>query len=103
MSERTAAFEQMLKNDPDNSMVRFGLANEYLKDSKYELAIGMLKEYLERTDDEGAAWGMLSNAYRKLGETEKAKLALKKGVETAFRHGHPTMAAEFQERMDSMD
>ena len=103
MSDRTAAFKQMLKDDPDNTMVMFGLANEYLKASEFELGIRILEEYLEKSDDEGAAWGMLSNAYQELGETEKARSALEKGVETASRHGHPTMAAEFQERIDLLN
>ena len=100
MSDRIETFKQMLETDPDNSMVLFGLANEYLKAENTSDAIKTLEEYLNKADDEGAAYGMLAKAYEKTGESEKAKNALEKGIAASNRHGHPTMAADYQMTLD---
>ena len=41
-TSRIETFRQMLENEPENTLVRFGLANEYLKAELYEEAIGAL-------------------------------------------------------------
>lgn len=93
---RIEVFKQMLAADPANTMVLFGLANEYLKAEDYEQAIPALENYLQQADDEGAAYGMLAKAYEKTGEREKAKAALERGVEVSNKHGHPSMAQDYR-------
>lgn len=99
MSDRIEVFKQMIAADPDNTMVLFGLANEYLKAGEFPDAIAVLEEYLGKADDEGAAYGMLAKAFEKTNEREKAKAAYEKGIEVALAHGHPTMAAEYRETL----
>jgi len=101
MPNRIEVFEQMIASDPDNTMVLFGLANEYLKNGDIQKGIETLETYVGKSDDEGAAYGMLSKAYEETGETEKARLALETGIEVALSHGHPTMAGEFRERLET--
>jgi predicted Zn-dependent protease len=85
----------MLESDPENNLVRFGLANEYLKEERYEEAIAALKDYLQRADDEGAAFGMLARAYERVGRRDDAREAYQRGIEAANLHGHPSMAADY--------
>jgi predicted Zn-dependent protease len=99
-ASRIEVFKSMLESDPANTMVLFGLANEYLKAENYTQAIPVLENYLNQADDEGAAWGMLAKAYEKQGEREKAKAALMRGVEVANLHGHPSMAADYGETLE---
>ena len=96
MTNRIEVFKQMLEADPTNTLVQFGLANEYLKAEDYELAIPALESYLQQADDEGAAYGMLAKAYEKQGEREKAKAALERGIEVSNKHGHPSMAQDYR-------
>ncbi len=100
MSERIEVFKQMLESDPDNSMVLFGLANEYLKTENFADGIKTLEEYLEKAEDEGAAYGMLAKAYEAQGEPEKAKSAYEKGIEVSNAHGHPSMAEDYRMTLD---
>ena len=86
----------MLATDSANSMVLFGLANEYLKIEDYQNAALTLEEYLSKADDEGAAYGMLAKAYERIGEREKARSAYEKGITISNEHGHPTMAQDYQ-------
>ena len=96
VASRIETFKQMLESDPENPLVRFGLANEYLKAEQYEEAIAALKDYLQRADDEGAAFGMLARAYEKVGRREDAREAYLRGIEAAQLHGHPSMAEEYR-------
>jgi predicted Zn-dependent protease len=95
-TSRIDTFKQMLESDPENSLVRLGLANEYLKEERYEEAIAALNDYLQRADDEGAAFGMLARAYEKTGQREKAREAFKRGIEAAQLHRHPSMAEDYK-------
>jgi predicted Zn-dependent protease len=86
----------MLESDPENTVVRFGLANEYLKAERYEEAVAALKDYLERADDEGAAYGMLARAFEKVGKRDEARQAYQRGIEVAEAHNHPSMAEDYR-------
>ena len=93
----------LVEKNPDNPLGRYGLANEYLKLEMYEEAIEQIEAYLKLKDDQGAVYRMLGEALLKLGRKEEAKEAYKKGIEVAHRHGHPGMAAEFEETLELID
>lgn len=97
MADRIAALQAMLERRPDDARLRFGLALEFLKAEQLEDGVEQLQAYLAQTDDEGNAWGRLADALRRLGRTEEARTAWKEGIEAANRHGHPSMAEEFEE------
>ena len=86
----------MLVSDPSNTSVLFGLAKEFEKAGQYNELVETLLKYLELTDDEGNAYGMLATAYERLGKRDEAKAAYERGIETAQRHGHPGMAEEYR-------
>lgn len=90
----------MLASDPDNTMVLFGLANEYQKAEDWQNAIAALEDYLSKADDEGAAYGMLAKAYERIGDREKARSIYEKGVEVSMAHGHPSMAQDYRMTLD---
>lgn len=100
MQNRIEVFKQMLESDPDNSMVLFGLANEYQKLEDWQKTIETLEDYLAKADDEGAAYGMLAKAYERIGDREKARESYEKGIEVSNAHGHPSMAADYRMTLD---
>ena len=100
-TSRIDAFKQMLTSDPDNAVVRFGLANEYLKAEQYQEAVEELERYLQQADDEGAAYGMLARALEQLGQRDRAREVYQQGIKAAEAHNHPTMAGEFRMTLDS--
>ncbi|MGI8497675.1 MAG: tetratricopeptide repeat protein [Gemmatimonadaceae bacterium] len=99
---RLDALRGMADKQPRNAVVRFGLANELLKEGRYEEAVEHLRAYLEMHDDEGAAYGKLAEALEKLGRSDDARSALGQGIEAAQRHRHSGLAAELEERLDSV-
>jgi predicted Zn-dependent protease len=98
---RIEAFVKMLETDPDNALVRFGLANEYLKAERWEEAINALNDYLQRSDDEGAAFGMLARAYERVGMKDAAREAYQRGIEAAELHHHPSMAEDYRMTLET--
>ncbi|HVF29561.1 MAG TPA: tetratricopeptide repeat protein [Pyrinomonadaceae bacterium] len=97
---RIEVFEQMLVDDPSNTMVMFGLAKEYEKLAQHADVIRVLENYLSTADDEGNAYGTLANAYALSGDREKAIEAYRKGIEVSMAHGHPSMANEYRMTLD---
>jgi Flp pilus assembly protein TadD len=95
-SARITALRRMIERAPADPRPRFGLALELEKLGRWEEAVVELRGYLESTDDEGNAWGRLGAALRRLGREEEAAAAYRRGIEAAPRHGHPSMAAEFE-------
>ncbi|MEO8072409.1 MAG: tetratricopeptide repeat protein [Acidobacteriota bacterium] len=100
MQNRIEVFKQMIEADPTNTVVLFGLANEYQKAEDWQKTIETLEDYLSKADDEGAAYGMLAKAYENIRNREKAKSVYEKGIEVSMAHGHPTMANDYRMTLD---
>ena len=79
------------------------MALEYERAEDWEEVVTHLRAYLERTQDEGNAYGRLANALLKLGREDEAREAYRAGIDAAYRHSHPTMALEFEEILDELD
>ena len=95
-TSRIDVFRMMLRSDPDNTSVLFGLAKEYEKAGRWDELAETLTEYLTRADDEGNAYGMLAAAYLKTGRRDAARKAYERGAEVAQAHGHPSMAQDYR-------
>jgi len=96
MMNRIEVFEQMLVDDPSNTMVMFGLAKEYEKLGQHADVIRVLEDYLSKADDEGNAYGTLAKAYELSGDRDKAIETYRRGIDVSMAHGHPSMANEYR-------
>lgn len=103
MDSRTEALVRMAEAHPKDPRPRFGLALERERAEDWEGAARELRAYLALADDEGNAYGRLGHALRLLGRDEEAREAYRQGIAAAGRHGHPTMAAEFEEILDDWE
>ena len=92
----------MVAKNPANTMARFGLANEAMKEGLWEEAREHYESYLGMHDDEGNAYGRLAEAYERLGRNDDARAALHRGIAAANRFGHPGMAQELEMRLDEL-
>jgi Flp pilus assembly protein TadD len=97
---RIRSLSSLLEKRPDDPRLRFGLAVEYLNAGRTEEGVRELRRYLGLADDEGNAWGRLAEALRALGREDEAREAYRHGIEAATRHGHPTMAEEFEAELE---
>lgn len=99
---RIVSLVRMMGTHPEDPRPRFGLALEYEKQGRWAEMVDVLGEYLKLTDDEGNAYGRLAQALRQLGRDEEARQAYRMGIAAAQRHGHPTMAGEFEDALDEI-
>lgn len=90
----------MAAKQPNNPLVRFGLANELLKAGLNEEAASELASYLANYDDEGNGWLRYADVLQTLGRVDDARVAAGKGIEASQRYGHSGMAAELEARLD---
>lgn len=100
-SSRIEVFEQMLRDDPANAMVMFGLAKEYEKAGRHADVVVTLTRYLEVHDDEGNAYGMLARAYEKTGDRSAARETYERGISVAEAHRHPSMAEDYRMSLET--
>lgn len=96
-SERAARLEELREKDPGNTLTLFMLANEYFKEGRWSDTIAVLRDYLARTKDEGAAFRLLGHSLRNLGDEEAARQAFLDGARVAREHHHDGMAQEFEQ------
>ena len=100
---RIKALRDMVARNPNNARVHFGLATEYEKLELWDSAVEELQQYLALTEDQGNAWGRLGKALRKAGRDGEARRAYERGVQAAYAYGHPSMAGEFEEILESWE
>jgi Flp pilus assembly protein TadD len=100
---RLASLRRMAEQHPDDPRPRFGLALEHERRGEWADAVRELRAYLAIAKDEGNAYGRLGHALRELGELDAAREAYRQGIEAAYRHGHPTMAMEFEEVLEDWE
>jgi Flp pilus assembly protein TadD len=97
---RLDVLESMLARNPTDMRALFGLAAEHEKIGAWQEVADYLNRYLEIAQDQGNGWGRLGNALRKLGRDADARVAYQRGADVARKHGHPGMAAEFEEMLE---
>lgn len=103
MTTRLEAFRAMAARDPKNALARFGLANELVKAGELAEAREALEAYLLMHDDEGAAYRLLGRACEGLGLAAEARDAYRRGIEAAGRHGHASMVAEYEMKLEDLE
>jgi len=79
--------EALLAKGTDNALLRFGLANEYLKLGQTEQAIGHLRKALAHDPKYSAAWKRLGKALSESGRVDEAITAYQSGIKVAEEKG----------------
>jgi len=84
---RIDAFTAMVREQPDNEMIWYGLANEYLKLESWSEAAAALRQVIRIKPDYTAAYQMLGTALLNQGSREEARRVWTEGIEIATRTG----------------
>ena len=85
--ERIEAFKAMVAVQPEQEMVWYGLANEYLKLERWDEAADALRQVVKLNADFTAAYQMLGTALLNQGRGEEARRVWADGIEVANRTG----------------
>jgi tetratricopeptide (TPR) repeat protein len=84
---RIDAFAAMLKDQPDNEMIWYGLANEYTKLELWPKAIEAFRRVIQIKPDYTSAYQMLGAVLINNGNHEEARQAWTEGIDVANRTG----------------
>ena len=101
-TSRMDTIKAMLADRPNDPLLHYALANEYHKLGQYEDVVKELEIYLKLANDEGSAYRMLGQALERLGRKDEARRAYQEGITAAYKHNHPSMAAEFEETLQNL-
>ena len=85
--ERIEAFEAMAAQQPEQEMVWYGLANEYVKLERWRDAADALRRVVKLNADFPAAYQMLGTALMQDGQRAAAQSVWREGMEVATRTG----------------
>lgn len=84
---RIDIFAEMVKQQPDDAMIWYGLASEYVKAERWSEAADALRKVVQLNPGFTAAYQMLGTALMSQGKLEEARRAWTDGVEVAARTG----------------
>jgi predicted Zn-dependent protease len=84
---RLEIFAEMAKQQPDDAMIWYGLANEYIKAERWTEAADALVNVVRVNPDYTSAYQLLGTARMNQGQQEEARLAWSTGIEVAERTG----------------
>jgi len=84
---RIDIFTEMAKQQPDDAMIWYGLASEYVKAERWSEAADALRRVVRINPDYTAAYQMLGTALVNEGQEEEARSAWTEGIEVARRTG----------------
>jgi uncharacterized protein HemY len=84
---RIEIFAEMVKQQPDDAMVWYGLGSEYLKAERWGEAADALRQVVRINPDYTAAYQMLGTALMSEGRGQEAREVWTEGVGVARRTG----------------
>src|SRR5438093_10125550 len=96
--DRLRALLAIAEAQPEEVMIWYGLANEYVKLERWREAVDALRRTVALNPDYTSAYQMLGTALMNLEQRDEAQLAWTKGVEVAGRTG-AWKAREHMERL----
>ena len=100
---RLSKLKDMVAKFPDDPRARYFLAHELFRAEDWEGAAVEYDAYVRLAPgDEGAALKNLGLCYERLGRTDAAAEAYRRGIENALANGHDGLASEIRFLLDEL-
>jgi Flp pilus assembly protein TadD len=104
VTDRLDRMRALAAASPGDARLRYFLAHELFRAGAWEEAADSYRAYLElEPRDEGTGWKNLGLALEKLGRTEDAADAYRKGIEVALTFQHEALASEIRFFLDELE
>ncbi len=95
--QRLSKLKDLVAGNPGDVRARFFLAHELFRSEDWEGAAEHYAAYvLSAPGDEGASLKNLGLCYERLGRTDAAADAYRRGIDNALAHGHDGLASEIR-------
>jgi Tfp pilus assembly protein PilF len=86
-TNRLEMLEQMVRQDPNNTFARYGLAMEYANSGDWGQAVVEFRTLLQHDENYAAAYYHAGQALEKMGKLEQARAMYEEGIEASTRKG----------------
>jgi predicted Zn-dependent protease len=100
--DRVASLTEILTQDPNNTLARYGLAMEYSNAGQFDRALDEFGKLLSANPDYPAAYFMAAQTLVKAGRNEDAKKMLVDGIAAAGRKRDSHAASEMQAMLEDL-
>lgn len=87
MQSRVDLFAEMAEHQPNDEMIWYGLATEFIKLERWAEATEALQRVISLKPDYTAAFQMLGTALFNLGQVDEARRVWTEGIQVADRTG----------------
>lgn len=91
--------QEMLRKEPNDAFLLYGLALEHKKLGQYEQAISLLNRLLELHADHCAAHHQRGQTYELAGQRPAARQAYREGIAAAIRVGNGHARREMEQEL----
>ncbi|MCX6311367.1 MAG: tetratricopeptide repeat protein [Bacteroidetes bacterium] len=102
-TDRLSQLEELLKEDPRDSFLQYGIALEYAKKGDVPEAIARIEKLLSEKPDYLGAYYQLGQYYEVEGNNEEAIDIYKKGIILAQKTGNTKTMNELREAMQQIE
>jgi tetratricopeptide (TPR) repeat protein len=99
---RVEMLTQFLRENPNDSFARYGLAMEYTKAGDSDRALLEFGRLLEVNPDYTAGYFMAAQTLAKQGRSEEARKMLTDGIASAARTGNAHAKSEMQAMLEEL-
>lgn len=100
--DKIAAFTEILAQDPANAFARYGLAMEHAQNGGNAAALAHFDQLLTDHPDYVPGFQMAGQLLLKLGENDRAREVLQRGLSAAEQAGNPHAASEIRGLLDEV-
>jgi len=94
---------ELLKSEPDDAFLRYGVAMEYQKAKQHDKAIAEFEELSRRNPDYVAGYFMWGRSLEQNGDVAGARTIYKRGIEVARKVGDNHAASEINEALEMLN
>lgn len=100
--DRIATLAEILAQDPNNVLARYGLAMEYANSGQPDRALDEFGKLLSTNPDYAAGYFMAAQTLVKANRSEEAKQMLRDGIAAAQRKRDSHAQSEMQAMLDEI-
>ena len=99
---RRERLQEMLKDDPNDPFLRYGLAMDYAGAGEDEAAANCFRQLMQASPDYVAAYLQAGQVLVRLGRDEEARAVCRAGTAAAQKAGDGHAAGELQGFLDTL-
>jgi|SRR6266850_1837295 len=101
-ADRVDRYLKILSTTPDNHLARFGLANAYFEEGRFDLASDEYRRCLLSQPDWMAVHISLGHCLVRLGRVDEAREVLERARQFAITQGHSGPQAEIAQLLSQL-